>query len=112
MVAQEESQIANANKFLFCDTDLLMMKVWYEVKFKQISNYLLDQLNKNAYDHYLICSPDLPWQEDPLRENPHLRDMLFERYIKEVEERGISYTIIEGKKREETAITVLEEVFQ
>jgi nicotinamide riboside kinase len=94
MMDLENTQIKNASKFLFCDTDLLMMKV-----------------SKTTYDYYFICSPDLPWQDDPVRENPHIREMLFERYIQEVEQNGIPYTIINGNDRVEKAISVLEALF-
>ncbi|MFT6965005.1 MAG: NadR type nicotinamide-nucleotide adenylyltransferase [Marivirga sp.] len=111
MMDLENTQIKNASKFLFCDTDLLMMKVWYEVKFNRISEYLKEQLSKTTYDYYFICSPDLPWQDDPVRENPHIREMLYERYIQEVEQNGIPYTIINGNDRVEKAISVLEALF-
>lgn len=107
MVELEALQIKNATNYLFCDTDLLMMKVWYEVKFGKVSDYLLEQLDKTNYDYYFICSPDLPWQEDPLRENPHIREMLFEKYIEEVEKRNTPYTIIDGANRTDKAIDKL-----
>lgn len=108
MVSLDALQIQNAQKMLFCDTDLMMMKVWYEVKFNQVSPFLLAQLDQIQYDFYFICAPDLPWQEDPVRENPHLRTVLFERYIKEANASNTPYTIITGKDRLQVALRALE----
>jgi len=96
MLQAEQEQAKNANQFLFCDTDLIMMKVWYEVKYGECHPWVLNQLKSNPYDYYLLCAPDLPWQSDPLRENPNIREELFERYQKELEDYGFEYAVITG----------------
>jgi len=96
MLQAEQEQAKNANQFLFCDTDLIMMKVWYEVKYGKCHPWVLNQLESNPYDYYLLCAPDLPWQSDPLRENPNIREELFERYQKELEDYGFEYAVIAG----------------
>lgn len=104
MIQLESQQIKNANKFLFCDTDLIMMKVWYQIRYKEVNQKLIKQLEENNYDYYFICYPDLPWEPDPLRENPEIRQELLEMYIEEVKSKKIPYTIIKGKNRLEQAV--------
>lgn len=111
MIQLESQQIKNANKFLFCDTDLIMMKVWYLIRYKEVNEKLIKQLEENNYDYYFICYPDLPWEPDPLRENPEIRLELLEMYISEVENRNIPYTIIKGDKRLQQAVEAIKEYF-
>jgi len=97
MVREEHREEKNVNQFLFCDTDLIMMKVWYEVKYGECHPYILDQLKQKPYDYYLLCTPDLPWEPDPLRENPDSRQALFDQYQEELEANSLKYSFISGK---------------
>lgn len=109
MLNAEKEQAKKAKQFLFCDTDLIMMKVWYEVKYGECHPFVLEKLEENPYDYYLLCAPDLPWEADPLRENPNMREELFERYKKELRDYGVGYSVISGTEgRLEKAIEVLE----
>ncbi|WMN12905.1 ATP-binding protein [Marivirga salinae] len=111
MLGAEKTQAKNAQHFLFCDTDLIMMKVWYEVKYGQCHPFILGKLAENPYDYYLLCAPDLPWEADPLRENPNIREELYERYQRELEEYGVEYSIISGEEgRLKKAIEVIEKL--
>jgi NadR type nicotinamide-nucleotide adenylyltransferase len=67
---------------LFIDTDMYVMKVWSEFVFGQCDPWILQQIVLRSYDAYLLCRPDLPWADDPLREYPDLdsRDRLFHIY--------------------------------
>ena len=103
MVIWEDKMSSIAKKLLFCDTDLIMMKVWYEVKYGECHSWVLNQLNSNPYDYYLLCSPDLPWESDPLRENPEIREELFEKYRANLENFQLPYSIIKGENRSEKA---------
>jgi NadR type nicotinamide-nucleotide adenylyltransferase len=111
MVIWEAKMSFIAKNLLFCDTDLIMMKVWYEVKYGECHPWILNQLKSNPYDYYLLCAPDLPWQEDPLRENPNMRDELFERYHDELVDSNIDYSVISGTKgRLEKGIEAVEKI--
>jgi nicotinamide riboside kinase len=47
----------------------------------------------------LLCSPDIPWEPDPLRENPHDRDRLFQVYLAMLEKLRKPYAIIAVGRR-------------
>ncbi|MGJ3233698.1 AAA family ATPase [Marivirga sp.] len=111
MVILEDKMSSIAKKLLFCDTDLIMMKVWYEVKYGECHSWVLNQLRSHPYDFYLLCTPDLPWEADPLRENPNMRKDLFERYHKELVDSDLDYAVISGtKNRLEKAIEAVEKI--
>lgn len=67
---------------LFIDTDMYVMKVWCEFVFGKCHRWVLEQIVKRKYDLYLLCSTDLPWVKDELREYPDLitRDKLYHIY--------------------------------
>ncbi len=109
MVIWEDKMSTISKKLLFCDTDLIMMKVWYEVKYGECHPWVLNQLKSNPYDFYLLCSPDLPWESDPLRENPEIREELFEKYRANLELYEFPYKIIKGENRLALATEGIEE---
>jgi NadR type nicotinamide-nucleotide adenylyltransferase len=93
---QEQQQLQKANKFLFCDTELIVTKVWSEVKYGTCHPWILDNIEFNTYHLYLLCDIDLPWVEDPQREHPHYRKELFKMYLQELTVRNASFRIVSG----------------
>jgi nicotinamide riboside kinase len=60
---------------------------------------------------YLLCSPDIPWEPDPLREHPEQRHELYLRYLAALVDMKADYTIIKGtdvKDRLKQAIRAIE----
>lgn len=92
----EQNMMANANRYLFCDTDFIVLKIWSLVKFGRCSSWIMDKAKHHIYDLYLLTYIDLPWESDPQREDPHQRDMLFELYKNELDNLHVNYYIIEG----------------
>lgn len=95
-----------------CDTDLLTNIVWGEVKFKRFETWWWNTWINSQVDLFLLCAPDLEWEFDPLRENPHDRDMLFEQYRKHLDLHSSEYKVIEGNGKERTsqAISIIEKM--
>lgn len=85
---------------VFYDTELFVLKVWSEYKYGELSCLISDLLEKQEVDLYLLCKPDLPWEEDPLRENPNDRDKLYEIYLDVLKEKGVKYAIVSGLAEE------------
>lgn len=93
---QREDEVAQTNpRLLICDTSLLVIYVWSHYRYGRCHPWIADQLARRPVDLYLLCSPDLPWQPDPQRENPTDRDELFVRYEEAL--RGKPYTIVVGR---------------
>ncbi len=83
---------------VIADTDLLTIKIWSEEKYGKCDKSILDLLYNNVPDHYVLCRPDIPWEEDFLRENPHDRDRLFNIYEQEINEVNIPYFVLGGNE--------------
>lgn len=102
-IAREQVQRRKAtsiqkNKWIFFDTDLIITKVWFDEVFKKCPDWLLHKVEEPYMDLYLLCSPDIPWQHDPVRENGgERREYLFLKYKDELEKYNFSYSVISGK---------------
>ncbi len=96
----EEEYGKTANGLLFCDTALVVLKVWSMVKYGRTDPWILEQLRVRPYHFYLLCAPDLPWEADPLREHRDGREALFARYLRELEDLGASYAVVRGRGEE------------
>lgn len=88
-----------ANRFLFCDTSLLVLKVWSEYRFGKCDPWILEQIEKEEA-LYFLCKPDIPWQPDPQRENPNDRDLLFSLYQNELKNYKKDYIQISGSQKD------------
>lgn len=106
----EDERIRHATRYLFCDTDMIYLKVWCEVMFRQCPPEILQLATERVYDYYLLTYPDLAWDDDPVRENPGIRKMLFDEYFKQVRDMSVPYSIIEGtgEERFERCLKALE----
>ena len=51
---------------------------------------------KHPYDLYLLLNIDLPWEEDPLRDFPHMREHVMEVWHKELKALDANYVVISG----------------
>ncbi|MEJ2595843.1 MAG: ATP-binding protein [bacterium] len=101
---EHENDLAHvATKRLFCDTDLLVFKIWCDVVFGEVPAWIEEQLESHIYDLYLLCSPDIPWRPGLFRENPNDREYLFQLYLRQLAARNLNYKIIEGKGMERLA---------
>jgi len=65
-----KSAICNLQSAILIDTDMYVMKVWCEYVYHKCHPYILQQIQERKYDLYLLCSTDLPWVPDVLREYP------------------------------------------
>src|SRR5689334_14409876 len=72
LALEENMQEDAANGLYFVDTDMYVMKVWYEVVFQHCPTWILKKIGQTNCDLYLLCNTDLAWVEDGLREYPDL----------------------------------------
>lgn len=109
----EKNKIPQSNKFIFVDTELIISKVWCEDVFKTCPDWILSNIEKEKYDFYLLCYPDIEWQKDSLRENPHRRQFFFDWYEKELKNISANYTVIKGigDERLKNCISAIENNF-
>lgn len=108
-VKQEKATFDNLMiPLIFFDTELIITKVWFEYRYQKVPEFVTDQLEKNFFDLYLLCSPDLSWEPDPVREHGDDRDFFFNWYRKEIEHLKKPYVIIRGNGKSRTELAIME----
>ena len=107
---QLQKEKANPNPIAIHDTDLITIKIWSEYKYNQCNPWITEKIEQQKSKNrlYLICKPDIPWQADPLRENPNNRAELFEIYLSEIQNTKHPYFVIEGEERLQQALTKIQ----
>ena len=106
----EEEYVRDANGILFCDTTLLVIKIWSEFKYGNCDPFIIETIKDRKYDLYLLTYVDIPWQEDPLREHPDKREELYEIYLNELKNLSTPFVEIRGDRsqRKKTAIEAID----
>ena len=99
-VGLEDRLAKESQNLLFCDTNLLVIKIWSEHKYHSCHPWISQELMDRKYDLHLLCDVDIPWKEDPLREHPDLRDYFLEKYRTELTDLKIPFRIIGGNESE------------
>jgi nicotinamide riboside kinase len=109
-LSAEASQLKQAGTFLFCDTELLVTKIWSEVKYGRCHPWIIATIEHHPYALYLLCDIDLPWEYDPLREHPDDRQYLFDLYHHELKIRNYPFAVVRGTgtRRLENAIQIID----
>lgn len=99
-IAWENEKSHYANDFLFCDTNLIVIKIWSDHKYGQTNSWIEKQLEERSYDFYLLNNIDLMWKPDPQREHPTMRDHFFEVYKNYLRENKLPYAVVSGYEGE------------
>ncbi|WP_400193577.1 AAA family ATPase [Hymenobacter sp. B81] len=115
-LAREDATAARAAAaglpVVFCDTELLIIKVWAEHAFGTCPEWILGEIERRRYDLILLLGVDIPWEPDPLREHPHLRQHFYGLYRSELSSRLSNFAEISGSaaRRLEQACFLIDEL--
>ncbi|GAA4305289.1 ATP-binding protein [Nibribacter koreensis] len=83
-------------EILFLDTEALVLKIWSEHAYGQASGSIQEALQHQQIDLYLLLNVDLPWQPDPQREHPDLREYFYAWYKRELQQMNAAFAEISG----------------
>ena len=84
---------------LFCDTDLLVTKIYSEVYFDGYCDPDLHHFAvNNTYDLYLLMNIDTPWVADDLRDKQNERAMMLAAFKKALHSFKRTFEMIQGKE--------------
>ena len=76
----ENEALLIANKVLFCDTNLMVTKVFSEIYYNFCDPSLDKAAKKHKYDLFFLTDIDIPWEKDDLRDNPNERVAAFQMF--------------------------------
>ena len=112
-LAWEDDKAEYTKDFLFCDTNLIVIKIWSDHKYGQTHPWIEEQLRERTYDFYFLNNIDLPWRPDPQREHPHDRTHFFKVYEDYLVAHKLPYAIVSGIEgdRKKCALAALKNYF-
>ena len=99
-IQQENEALAKANQYLFCDTNLLVTKVFSELYYGSCDPILATAAQNHNYDLVFLTDVDFPWEKDDLRDKPENRQETLAVYEQALKENNKPYIKISGNKEE------------
>ena len=113
-LAAENALVAQARRFLFCDTNALVTQVWSQTHFEgYCAPEILRAVQQLQYDYYFLTNIDVPWEKDDLRDRPNNRPEMLAAFQEALTQEQQPFTLLEGspEARLQQAVTILESVF-
>lgn len=108
----ENDALLTANKFLFCDTSLMVTKVYSEIYYNFCDPVLDKAARKHKYDLFFLTDIDVPWEKDDLRDRPDDRELMFGKFKSALIENNKPYVTLSGgtEERLHKAIAVINDL--
>ena len=87
------------------DTDIFVLRIWNDEVFK-LKLPELELNDSHSMDIHFLCTPDLIWEEDPLRSAPDQdhRDRLFLKYKTELIQANSNFVVLNGSLNEKKSL--------
>ncbi|MFC5548678.1 AAA family ATPase [Massilia aerilata] len=101
----EDEQMPYVRRYLFVDTNALTTLL-LGLEFGQVTEPAPAELLRCAdecrerYAHTFVCADDIPYEEQSARENEAWRGRIHQLVLKDLEARGIPYTLVSGSVEE------------
>ncbi|MFD0751181.1 AAA family ATPase [Mucilaginibacter calamicampi] len=110
LALEQEMTPQARNGLLLCDTTFITVKIWSDHIFGSSPTEVTDALLKHHYDLYLLLDIDMPWQDDPLRDFPTLREHFMEVWHRELKALNANYVVISGtgQERYDSAVRIID----
>jgi NadR type nicotinamide-nucleotide adenylyltransferase len=95
---QQYELFVQDKKLSIFDTYLIITKVWFIWHASKYPVWLDKAIEQTSNALYLLCSPDIEWIPDNVRENGGAARLeLFKQYTRELQYYGLNYQIITGQ---------------
>jgi nicotinamide riboside kinase len=105
-VALENEKLDTAKDYLFCDTNLLVTKVFSEVYYGNCNPLLNEAALAHEYDLFFLTDIDVPWEKDDIRDNPNKRETVFSVFKQTLIDNKKPFVTISGDKESRLAKAV------
>jgi len=105
-IQSEDEAARRANRILFCDTDLMVTRIWSEHYFGACRDWIVEAARARRYDVHLLLDVDVPWVDDPQRDCGHLRQEFLERFRRELAVAGRRVVEVRGSWDERRAMSI------
>ncbi len=83
-VLRESEALRQHAGWIVADTDLLVIRIWLDERFDIWPDELEQLWTIQEPRLHVLTVPEMPWETDPLRENPDDRHRLHARYVEQL----------------------------
>ncbi|WP_432222387.1 DUF4301 family protein [Flavobacterium sp. TMP13] len=73
----ENERLQSAHQYLFCDTNLMVTKVFSEIYYGFCDPALNEAAVEHEYDLFFLTNIDVPWEKDDIRDTDEGRETVF-----------------------------------
>ncbi|HEX9152144.1 MAG TPA: DUF4301 family protein [Flavobacterium sp.] len=110
----ENEHLLLAHKYLFCDTNLMLTKVFSEIYYNYCDPLLEQAALAHEYDLFFLTDVDVPWEKDDLRDRAENRESVFAVFKQSLIDNKKPFITLSGDKnrRLSKAISILEDLIE
>jgi len=108
----ENERALIANNYLFCDTNLMVTKVFSEVYYNYCDPSLDEAACEHQYDLFFLTDIDVPWEKDDLRDKAEGRESVFAVFKQSLLDNNKPFITLSGDKdlRLKKAISIIDDL--
>ena len=108
----ENERTLIANRYLFCDTNLMVTKVFSEVYYNYCDPLLNQAACEHEYDLFFLTDIDVPWERDDLRDKAEGRESVFAVFKQSLIDNNKPFITLSGDKdlRLKKAVAIIEDL--
>lgn len=108
----ENLKLKTAHNYLFCDTNLMVTKVFSDVYYNYCDPLLNKAAQKHKYDLFFLTDIDVPWEKDDLRDRPTGRESVFSVFKQSLIDNNKPFITLSGNKdlRLQNAIKIIDDL--
>jgi nicotinamide riboside kinase len=108
----ENEHLLLANEYLFCDTNLMVTKVFSEVYYDYCDPLLDQAAREHEYDLFFLTDIDVPWEKDDLRDKAEGRESVFAVFKQSLIDNKKPFITLSGDKdlRLNKAISIIDDL--
>ena len=111
----ETAERAQGQPLIICDTTQLVIYIWSMYQYGLCDPWITETWKTEVYNLQLLCSPEIPWAEDPLRCLPDVseRRRVFELYKAGLDDRKAHYICLSGShmRRLQQATSAIQHIY-
>jgi nicotinamide riboside kinase len=99
----ENEKLSSANKYLFCDTNLMVTKVFSEIYYGFCDPLLNEEALEHEYDLFFLTDIDVPWEKDDIRDKAEGRETVFSVFKQTLIDNKKPFITLSGNKESRLA---------
>ncbi|MBF4493918.1 DUF4301 family protein [Flavobacterium sp. MR2016-29] len=99
----ENQKLSTANKYLFCDTNLMVTKVFSEMYYGFCDPLLNEAALEHEYDLFFLTDIDVPWEKDDIRDSPDGRQTVFSVFKQTLIDNNKPFITLSGDEKSRLA---------